>query len=342
MVLPVPISILLFLSKTLQIHSGMVIRRLRTLKICCSVNKLMLQLVLYLMVVSHLCLISQYCIYCLTVNNPSPSHARASKLTLSNDSDQDYQMDVSPLDNRFTSNGFNICNTPIVRSQPFGQSFGQMPQRAKGFQPSMLVPMGQHSGWSASNNSFIPGFFALILNQSTSVLPPIFAGPSSGVLFEASTREFNPNQFNSKQYNQFNSNQPNPARFNQSNSNPFNQSHSNSFNQFNSNQFNQFNSNSFNQSNPNSFNQFNPNLFNQLYPNQFNQLTPTHFNQLTPNQFNPSALSLPFSTPVANTSPTSLVSTPVVFTIGTAPPPQLDRHSHPVKNKSGCPIKKLL
>jgi len=193
MVLPVPISILPFLSKILQIHSGTVIRRLRTLKICRSVNKLMLQPVLYLMVVSHLCLISQYCIYRLTVNNPSSSHVGASELALSNDSDQDYQMDVSPPDNRSTSNGFNVSNTPVAGSQPFGQSFGQTPQRAEGFQPSTPAPMGQHSGWPASNNSFTPGFFASVSNQSTPVPPPVFAGPSSGVPFEASARGFNPN-----------------------------------------------------------------------------------------------------------------------------------------------------
>ena len=214
MVLPVPISILPFLSKILQIYSGTVIRRLRTLKTYCLVNKLILQLVLYLMVVSYLCLISQYCIYHLTVNNLSLFYARASELALSNDSDQDYQMDVSSLDNRSTSNSFNVCDTSVTGLQPFGQSFGQTPQRAKGFQPSMPVSIGQHSGWSVSINSFTPDFFASVLNQSTPVLPPVFAGPSFGVPFEASAREFNPNQFNSKQYNQFNSNQPNPARFN--------------------------------------------------------------------------------------------------------------------------------
>ena len=158
------------------------------------------------MMVSYLCLISQYCIYHLTVNNPSLSHVRASELTLSNDSDQDYQIDMSSLDNISTSNSFNICNTPIARLQSFGQLFGQTSQRTKGFQPSMLVLMGQYSGWSASNNSFTPGFFASVLNQSTPVPSPIFAGSSSEIPFEASAREFNPNQFNSEQYNQFNSN----------------------------------------------------------------------------------------------------------------------------------------
>ena len=114
----------------------------------------------------------------------------------------------------------------------------------------------------------------------------------------------NPNQFN-----QFNTNQPNPTEFNQSNPN------------------------SFNQFNTTSFNQPNPNQFNQSTPNQFNQLTPSQFNQSTPNQFNPSALSSPSA---------SLASTPVVFTIGTAPPVKLDRHGYPVKNKSGRPMKKLL
>ena len=126
------LSFLVFLSKILQIHYGMVRRRLRTLKeICCSVNKLMLQLVLCLMVVSHLCLISQYCTYHLTVNDPSSSHAGASELTLSkNDSDQDCQMDVSPPNDRSTSSGIGL--------QPFGQSFIQTSQGAESFHPSML------------------------------------------------------------------------------------------------------------------------------------------------------------------------------------------------------------
>ena len=97
---------LVFLSKILKMNYGMVRRRLRMLtetKICRSVTKLMLQPVLCLMVVSHLCLVSQYCTYYLTVNDPSLSHPGASGLTLPNDSDQDWEMDVSPPNNRSAS-----------------------------------------------------------------------------------------------------------------------------------------------------------------------------------------------------------------------------------------------
>ena len=127
---------LVFLSKILQMNYETVRRRLRMLtetKICRSVTKLMLQPVLCLMVVSHLCLISQYCTYYLTVNDPSLSHAGASGLTLPNDSDQDWEMDVSPPNNRSTSSGFNVSNPLIIGSQPFGQSFGQTSQRQEAF-----------------------------------------------------------------------------------------------------------------------------------------------------------------------------------------------------------------
>ena len=125
------LSFLVFLSKILQIHYGTVRRRLRMLKetkICRSVNKFMLQPVLCLMVVSHLCLISQYCTYRLTVNDPSSSHAGASEPTLPNDSDQDCQMDVSPPNNRSTSSGIG-----------FGLSSGQASQGAGSFHPSTPV-----------------------------------------------------------------------------------------------------------------------------------------------------------------------------------------------------------
>ena len=298
------LSFLVFLSKILQIHYGTVRRRLRMLKetkICRSVNKLMLQPVLCLMVVSHLCLISQYCTYRLTVNDPSSSHAGASEHTLPNDSDQDCQMDVSPPNNRSTSSSIG-----------FGQSSGQTSQGAGSFHPSTPGPFGQHSGGPASSNSFTaPGFFASGSGSNHPTLVP-FSGPNSfpsGVPFEANANQFNPDP---NQFNQFNTNQSIPIE-----SNP------NSFNQFTT---------SFNQFNAISFNQPNPNQFNQSTPSQFNQSMPSQFNQSTPNQFNSSALSSPS---------VSLASTPVVFTIGAPPPVKLDRHGRPVKNKSGRPTKKL-
>ena len=361
------LSFLVFLSKILQIHYGTVRRRLRTLKeICRSVNKLMLQPVLSLMVVSHLCLIYQYCTYRLTVNDPSSSHAGASELTLPNDSDQDCQMDVSPPNSRSTSSG--------IGSQPFGQSFGQTSQGAGSFHPSTPGPFEQHSGGPGSSNSFTaPGFFASGSGSNQPTLVP-FAGPNSfpsGVPFEANANQFNsnpnqfnqfnanqsgptesnPNQFNQSnpnsfnqvnttsfnqynpnQFNQFNPNQSHPTEFNQSNPNLFNQFNATSFNQPNPNQFNQPNPNQFNQSIPNQFNQSTPNQFNQSTPSQFNQSTPNQFNQSTPNQFNQSALSSPSA---------SLASTPVLFTIGAPPPVKLDRYGRPVKNKSSRPTKKL-
>ena len=156
-------------------------RRLKTLKktkICRSVNKLVLQPVLYLMVVSLLCLISQYCIYRLTVNDTSLSHAGASGLALPNDSDQDCQMDVSPPNNRSTSSGFDISNPPVIGSQPFGQSFGQTSQRAEGFHPSMSGPLGQHSDGLASSNSFTAlGFFASGSSSNQPLLFPLLFLP---------------------------------------------------------------------------------------------------------------------------------------------------------------------
>ena len=306
------LSFLVFLSKILQIHYGTVRRRLRMLKetkICRSVNKLMLQPVLCLMVVSHLCLISQYCTYRLTVNDPSSSHAGASEPTLPNDSDQDCQMDVSPPNNRSTSSSIG-----------FGQSSGQTSQGAGSFHPSTPGPFGQHSGGPASSNSFTaPGFFASGSGSNHPTLVP-FSGPNSfpsGVPFEANANQFNPDP---NQFNQFNTNQSIPI---ESNPNQFNQSNPNSFNQFTT---------SFNQFNAISFNQPNPNQFNQSTPSQFNQSMPSQFNQSTPNQFNSSALSSPS---------VSLASTPVVFTIGAPPPVKLDRHGRPVKNRSGRPTKKL-
>ena len=216
-------------------------------------------------------------------------------------------MDVSPPDNRSTSSGFNISNPLIIGLQPFGQSFGQTLQRAGSFHPSTPGPLGQHSGGPVSSNSFpAPGFLASGSSSNQPTLVP-FASPNSFPLvvpFEANANQFNPNQSN-------------PIKFNQSTFNQFNQSNPNSFNHFNT----------------TSFNQPNPNQFNQSTPNQFNQLTPSQFNQSTPNQFNPSALSSPSA---------SLASTPVVFTIGAAPPVKLDRHGYPVKNKSSRPMKKLL
>ena len=179
---------LVFLSKILQIHYGTVRRRLRMLKkICLLVNKLMLQPVLCLMVITHLCLISQYCTYHLTVNHPSLSHAGASELTLSkNDSNQDFQMDVSPPNDRSTSSG--------IRLQPFGQSFVQISQGAGSFYPSIPGPFEQHSGRPGFSNSFTaPGFFASGSSSNQPNLVP-FAGPNSfslGVLFEANANQFN-------------------------------------------------------------------------------------------------------------------------------------------------------
>ena len=182
------LSFLVFLSKILQIHYRTVRRRLRMLKeICHLVNKLMLQLVLCLMMVSHLCLISQYCTYRLTVNDPSSSHTRASELTLpKNDSDQDCQIDVSPPNDRSTSSGIGL--------QPFGQSFVQTSQGAGTFHLSMLGPFEQHSGGSGFSNFFTaPGFFASGSSSNQPNLVP-FAGPNSfslGVPFEANTNQFN-------------------------------------------------------------------------------------------------------------------------------------------------------
>ena len=325
MVLLVPTSMsilpfLVFLSKILQIHYGTV-RRLRTLKeikICRSVNKLMLQPVLCLMVVGHLRLISQYCTYRLTVNNPSSFHAGASEnqtqvesLTLPNDDDEDCQMDVSPPNNRSIPTGFNVSNPPVINNPVFGDAPSAPPTSTSFFAPSGnssefrsegSQPFGQSFGQMSQSSFTAPGFFASgpSSNQHAPVLPPVFADPSSfpsGVPFEAGTNQFNPNQFNPNQFNQFNPNQSNPTEFNQFNHNQFNQSHSNTFNQLNPNQFIQ--SNQFNP-NPTSFNQFNQlnpnptsfNQFNQLNPNptsfnQFNQLNPnlTSFNQSNPNQF---------------------------------------------------------
>jgi len=216
------LSFLVFLLKILQIHYGTVRRRLRMLKetkICRSVNKLMLQPVLCLMVVSHLCLISQYCTYRLTVNDPSSSHAGASEPTLPNDSDQDCQMDVSPPNNRSTSSSIG-----------FGQSSGQTSQGAGSFHPSTPGPFGQHSGGPASSNSFTaPGFFASGSGSNHPTLVP-FSGPNSfpsGVPFEANANQFNPDP---NQFNQFNTNQSIPI---ESNPNSFNQ-FTTSFNQFSS------------------------------------------------------------------------------------------------------------
>ena len=313
MVLLVPTSMsilpfLVFLSKILQIHYGTV-RRLRTLKeikICRSVNKLMLQPVLCLMVVGHLRLISQYCTYRLTVNNPSSFHAGASEnqtqvesLTLPNDDDEDCQMDVSPPNNRSIPTGFNVSNPPVINNPVFGDAPSAPPTSTSFFAPSGnssefrsegSQPFGQSFGQMSQSSFTAPGFFASgpSSNQHAPVPPPAFAGPSSfpsGVPFEAGTNQFNPNQFNPNQFNQFNPNQSNPTEFNQFNPN---QSNPTEFNQFNHNQFNQPHSNTFNQLNPNQFNP-NPTSFNQFNPTSFDQSNPTSFNQS--NQFNPNPTS---------------------------------------------------
>ena len=332
MVLLVPTSMsilpfLVFLSKILQIHYGTV-RRLRTLKeikICRSVNKLMLQPVLCLMVVGHLRLISQYCTYRLTVNNPSSFHAGASEnqtqvgsLTLPNDDDEDCQMDVSPPNNRSIPTGFNVSNPPVINNPVFGDAPSAPPTSTSFFAPSGnssefrsegSQPFGQSFGQMSQSSFTAPGFFASgpSSNQHAPVLPPVFADPSSfpsGVPFEAGTNQFNPNQFNPNQFNQFNPNQSNPTEFNQFNHNQFNQPHSNTFNQLNPNQFNpnptsfnQFNPTSFDQSNPTSFNQSNQFNPNPTSFNQFNQLNPnpTSFNQF--NQLNPNLTSFNQSNP---------------------------------------------
>jgi len=291
-------------------------------------------------------LISQYCTYRLTVNNPSSFHAEASgnqaqvgSLTLPDDSDQDCQMDVSPPSNRSISSGFNASNPSVVNNPVLLGDASSAPPTSTAFfgNPSSNVlaaplmtesrsegsqPFGQSFGQTSQTSFTAPGSFASgpSLNQHTPVPPPVFAGPSSfppGVPFEAGANQFNPNQFN------------------QSHSNSFNQLDPNQFNQSNPSQFNvnptSFNPNQFNQSTPNRFNQSTLNQFNQSTPNQFNQSTPNHFNQSTPNQFNPSAPGSPFSTPVPNMSSASVASNPVVFTIGTAPPPQLNRYGRPMK-----------
>jgi len=300
-------------------------------------------------------LISQYCTYRLTVNNPSSFHAEASgnqaqvgSLTLPDDSDQDCQMDVSPPSNRSTSSGFNVSNPPVVNNPVLLGDAPSAPPTSTVFfalsgnsssnvlaAPLMTEsrsegsqPFGQSFGQTSQSSFTAPGFASPSLNQHTPVPPPVFAGPSSfppGVPFEAGANQFNPNQSN-------------PTEFNH---NQFNQSHPNSFNQFNPNQFNpnptsfnqsdQSNPNQFNQSTPNQFSQSTPNQFSQSTPNQFSQSTPNQFSQSTPNQFNPSAPSSSFSTPVPSTSSASLASNPVVFTIGTAPPLQLNRYGRPMK-----------
>ena len=238
-------------------------------------------------------------------------------------------MDVSPPNNRSISSGFNANNQPVINNPglpgdapPTSTSFFALSGNSSSnvlAAPLMTdsrsegpQPFGQSFG-QTSQTSLAPGFFAPgpSSNQHAPVPPPVFAGPSSfpsGTPFEAGANQLNPNQFN--------------------------QSHSNSFNQLDPNQFNQSNPSQFNV-NPTSFNQFNSTSFNpdptSSNPNQFNQSTPNQFNQSTPNQFNPSAPSSPFSTPVPNMSSASLASNPVAFTIGTAPPPQLNRYGRPMK-----------
>jgi len=250
-------------------------------------------------------------------------------------------MDVSPPNNRSISSGFNASNPPVINNPglpgdapiapPTSTSFFALSgnsssnvlsaplmtdSRSEGSQP-----FGQSFGQTSQTSFTAPGFFAPgpSSNQHAPVPPPVFAGPSSlpsGMPFEAGANQFNPNQFNQSHSNSFN--QPNPNQFNQSNPSQFN---------VNPTSFNQFNSTSFNPDPTSS----NPNQFNQSTPNRFNQSTPNQFNQSTPNQFNPSAPSSPFSTPVPNMSSASLASNPVAFTIGTAPPPQLNRYGRPMK-----------
>jgi len=288
------------------------------------------------------------------VNNPSSFHAEASgnqtqvgSLTSPDDSDQDCQMDVSPPSNRSISSGFNASNPSVVNNPVLLGDASSAPPTSTAFfgNPSSNVlaaplmtesrsegsqPFGQSFGQTSQTSFTAPGSFASgpSLNQHTPVPPPVFAGPSSfppGVPFEAGANQFNPNQFNQSHSNSFN--QLDPNQFNQSNPSQFNVNPT-SFNQLNS---TSFNPNQFNQSTPNRFNQSTLNQFNQSTPNQFNQSTPNHFNQSTPNQFNPSAPGSPFSTPVPNMSSASVASNPVVFTIGTAPPPQLNRYGRPMK-----------
>ena len=275
-------------------------------------------------------------------------------------------MDVSPPNNRSINSGFNASNPSVINNPglpgdapiapPTSTSFFALSgnsssnvlaaplvtdSRSEGSQP-----FGQSFGQTSQTSFTAPGFFApgASSNQHASVPPPVFAGPSSfpsGMPFEAGANQFNPTQFNQSHSNSFN--QLDPNQFNQSNPSQFNVNPT-SFNQFNStssnpnqfsqstpNRFNQSTPNQFNQSIPNQFNQSTPNQFNQSIPNQFNQSTPNQFNQSTPNQFNPSAPSSPFSTPVPNMSSASLASNPVAFTIGTAPPPQLNRYGRPMK-----------
>jgi len=271
-------------------------------------------------------------------------------------------MDVSPPNNRSISSGFNANNQPVINNPglpgdapPTSTSFFALSGNSSSnvlAAPLMTdsrsegpQPFGQSFG-QTSQTSLAPGFFAPgpSSNQHAPVPPPVFAGPSSfpsGTPFEAGANQLNPNQFNQSHSNSFN--QLDPNQFNQSNPSQFNVNPT-SFNQFNStssnpnqfsqstpNRFNQSTPNQFNQSIPNQFNQSTPNQFNQSIPNQFNQSTPNQFNQSTPNQFNPSAPSSPFSTPVPNMSSASLASNPVAFTIGTAPPPQLNRYGRPMK-----------
>jgi len=262
-------------------------------------------------------------------------------------------MDVSPPNNRSISSGFNASNPPVINNPglpgdapiapPTSTSFFALSGNSNVLAAPLVTdsrsegsqPFGQSNGQTSQTSFTAPGFFAPgpSSNQHAPVPPPVFAGPSSfpsGMPFEAGANQFNPNQFNPNQFNQSHSNsfnQLNPNQFNQSNPSQFNVNPT-SFNQFNP---TSFNPNQFNQSTPNRFNQSTPNQFNQSTPNQFNQSTPNQFNQSTPNQFNPSAPSSPFSTPVPNMSSASLASNPVAFTIGTAPPPQLNRYGRPMK-----------
>ena len=267
--------------------------------------------------------------------------------TLPGHSDEDWNMDVDvgPLGDR-----------PEGSQAFIGQSIYQMSQRAEISHPSM--PFGQqHSGWSAPGAPLAaPGFYASgpSLNQSA----PPGEGANSNQFNQSNLNQFN--QSNLNQFNQFNQSNLNQSHSNSSNFNSFNQSHSNSsnfnsFNQSHTTQFVQSNSSQFVQSNSNqsvqsTFNQFaqstsnqfaqsNPNQFAQSYPNQFNQsgsnqfnnqLSFNQFNQSSSNQLNPSVFSSPFSAPVPNQP---FVPQHIVFTMGVAPPPQLDRKGRSIAKK---------
>ena len=254
--------------------------------------------------------------------------------TLPGHSDEDWNMDVDvgPLGDR-----------PEGSQAFIGQSIYQMSQRAEISHPSM--PFGQqHSGWSAPGAPLAaPGFYASgpSLNQSA----PPGEGANSNQFNQSNLNQFN--QFNQSNLNQSHSNSSNFNSFNQSHTTQFVQSNSSQFVQSNSNQsvqstFNQFaqsTSNQFAQSTSNQFAQSNPNQFAQSYPNQFNQsgsnqfnnqLSFNQFNQSSSNQLNPSVFSSPFSAPVPNQP---FVPQHIVFTMGVAPPPQLDRKGRSIAKK---------